>query len=87
MARTWQLQDAKNRLSEVVERALSEGPQTITRRGVSAVVVISLKDLEKLRKPKISLVGFLASSPLKGLQLDLERDKDPGRRVDLGLLA
>ena len=85
MPRTWQLQEAKNKFSEVVEKALSEGPQFITRRGVRTVVLISLKDLEKLHGPKTSLVQFLAGSPLKGLRLDLKRDKDPGRTLDLGV--
>jgi prevent-host-death family protein len=85
MPRTWQLQEAKNKFSEVVERALTEGPQTVTRRGIDAVVVISIRDLEALRAPKSSLVDFLSRSPLKGLELALERPKDVGRRVDLGL--
>lgn len=77
--------EARNKLSEVVDRALSEGPQTITRRSKQVAVVISTKDLERLRKPKGSLVQFLAASPLKGLRLRIERDKDPGRAVDRGL--
>jgi prevent-host-death family protein len=85
MPRTWQLQEAKNKFSEVVARAISEGPQTITRRGTSVVVVISAADLKKLHRPKKSLVEFLSSSPVKGLKLDLERDKDTGRTVDLDL--
>ena len=83
MPKTWQLQEAKNKFSQVVEMAISEGPQIITRRGVRAVVLISLKDLERLRKPKTSLVQFLAESPLKGMRLDLQRDKDSGRTLDL----
>jgi len=85
MMRNWQLQEAKNKFSEVVEKALSEGPQIITRRGVRTVALIALRDLERLRKPKTSLVEFLERSPLKGLKLDLKRDKDTGRTVDLGL--
>jgi prevent-host-death family protein len=85
MPKTWQLQEAKNKFSEVVEKALSEGPQVITRRGVRAVVLIALKDLEKLHRPKTTLVEFLAKSPLKGLRLDLKRDKDTGRALDLGI--
>jgi prevent-host-death family protein len=85
MPKTWQLQEAKNKFSEVVEKALSEGPQIITRRGVRAVALIALKDLERLRRPKTSLVEFLERSPLKGVKLELKRDKDRGRAVDLGL--
>ena len=76
MPKTWQLHEAKNKFSRVVEKAISEGP-----RGVPAVVLISWKDLERLRKPKATLVQFLAGSPLKRLRLDLERDKEPGRTL------
>lgn len=85
MPRTWQLQEAKNKLSELVDRALSEGPQVITRRGKDTVVVLPVKDFERLRKRKGSLVEFLARSPLKGVCVDLRRDEDIGRTVDLGI--
>jgi prevent-host-death family protein len=85
MPRTWQLQEAKNKLSELVESALSDGPQVITRRGEETVVVLSMRDFRRLERPKGSLAAFLARSPLHGLDLEVERDKDPGRTVDLGL--
>ncbi len=78
---TWQLQHAKNRLSEVVDRAVQDGPQVITRRGVETVVVVAVSDYRKLARPKQSLVDFLRASPLA--DLDLERDPDPGREVEL----
>lgn len=80
---TWQLQHAKNRLSEVVDRALRDGPQVISRRGVETVVVVSMNEYRKLAKPKEGLVDFLRASPLAGADLDLERDPDPGREIDL----
>jgi prevent-host-death family protein len=79
MPGTWPLREARKRLGEVVDRALAEGPQTISKRGRDCVVVISLKDLERLHGGKSSLVEFLARSPLKGLELDLAREKDTGR--------
>lgn len=81
MPDSWQLQAAKNRLSEVVDRALAKGPQTITRHGKPAVVVISVKDFNKRRKG--GLIEFFRNSPLKGVRLDLERSKDTGRDVVL----
>ena len=48
MNRVWQLQDAKNKLSEVVDEAMQNGPQLITRRGIEAVVVISFADYRKM---------------------------------------
>ncbi|MBI1860354.1 MAG: type II toxin-antitoxin system Phd/YefM family antitoxin [Deltaproteobacteria bacterium] len=78
----WQLQDAKNRLSEVVERALLEGPQIVTRRGTDSVAIISMKDFQKLTTPRTSLVQFFSQSPLKGMPVE-KRRKDLGRKVEL----
>lgn len=84
MKRTWPLQDAKNRFSEVVEQALKTGPQTVTRRGKEAVVVLSVRDYRKMRRPDSDLVSFLRRSPLYGIGLELERSEDDtGREVDL----
>lgn len=81
--RAWQLQTAKNRFSEVVDQAIEQGPQVITRRGAEAVVVISIEEYRRLRKPAIGLVEFFRSSPLAEEGLDLERDADEGREVEL----
>ena len=79
----WQLQEAKNRLSELVRKARAEGPQVITLRGRDAVVVMSANEFGKLSRPRGSLVDFFRKSPLAGVDLDLERSTDTGRRVDL----
>jgi antitoxin Phd len=79
MAHTWQLQEAKNRFSEVVDKAVDEGPQIVTRHGVEVVVVISIAHYRKLRGHRGSLVEFFAHSPLRNAKLDLSRDKDTGR--------
>ena len=79
----WQLQEAKNQLSEVVRKAQSEGPQVITLHGNDAAVVVSAKDYGRLSRPKGKLVDFFRKSPLIGVELNLVRDKDTGRRVDL----
>lgn len=80
----WQLQDAKNRLSELVRKAREEGPQTITVRGDDAVVVIAADQFRKItRRPKGSLVDFFRQSPLFGVELNLERNRDTGRSIKL----
>jgi prevent-host-death family protein len=79
----WQLQDAKNRFSELVETALRTGPQVVTRRGADAVVVVPFDTYRELTRPKGSLLAFFASSPLRGAGLDLTRDADTGRSVRL----
>jgi antitoxin Phd len=83
MGTHWALQDAKNRLSEVVDRAVREGPQTITRRGKTVAIVVSAEQFTKLSSPRGDLVSFLRSSPLVGEDLDLSRKDDYGRETDL----
>lgn len=78
----WQLQEAKQRLSEVVRRALREGPQVVTRHGKDAVVVVSLEEFERLKAKRGDFKRFLRSAPdLEGLEI--ARDRTPGRVVDL----
>lgn len=78
---TWNLTDAKNKLSEVVDLALTEGPQTITRRK-DAVVVISAADYAELAGHKPDFKEYLLQGT--GLdELDLARDRSPGRDVEL----
>ncbi|BCX88544.1 antitoxin Phd [Methylomarinovum tepidoasis] len=79
----WQLQTAKAKLSALVQRARKEGPQEITVRGEGAVVVLSHEDYERLLKRKPSLVEFLRQSPLREVDLTIERDKTPPRDIDL----
>ena len=75
--RTWQLQEAKARLSDLVKTAAREGPQEITVRGEAAAVVLSRADYDKLRgnRKTQNLSDFLLSSPLAGLDLDFEREQ------------
>jgi prevent-host-death family protein len=80
---SWKLQDAKNHFSEVVDSALTKGPQEVTKRGKHAVVILSFELYQQLIKPKKSLVDFFQSSPLKGIELDLERQRDTPRDMDL----
>lgn len=70
---TWQLQDAKNKLSEVIELALEQGPQLITRRGQKTAVVMSYREYAKTKKSQGRLSEFFRSSPLA--DIELERDK------------
>lgn len=80
-ANTWQLQEAKNRFSEVVNKAVTEGPQRVTRRGEEVVVILSIEEYNKLQKSKSNLLEFFRKSPLVGVELDLERDKSYPRDV------
>lgn len=84
MKNVWQLQEAKNKLSEVVREACEHGPQTITFRGKKKVVVVEAAEFEKLGKPMKGLWELIRESPLVGVDLDLERIKDYGRDIELG---
>lgn len=82
--RTWQMQEAKARLSELMKLAESEGPQDITLHGRSVAVVLSRSTFENLSGSKQSLVEFMRQSPLYGLE-DVEFVRDPSttREVEL----
>jgi antitoxin Phd len=81
----WQVQEAKQRFSELVRRALTEGPQVVTRHGEPAVVVIAVDQYERLRGQPADLAAFLldpAAPRFDDLDLDEVR-RDLPRDVDL----
>jgi prevent-host-death family protein len=80
---TWGVAKAKACLSAVIERALSEGPQTITRSGRKAVIVVAAEEWERKTKRKGNLVEFFASSPLRGSGVRIKRSNERPRRVVL----
>ena len=83
-SQSWKLEDAKAKFSEVVRRAHDQGPQYVTVRGKPTVAIIDVAELQRLLPPEttpVPLVEFLESLYVKGL--DLERDRDVGRDVDL----
>ena len=83
---TWQLQAAKARFGELFRRAQFEGPQLITRQRKESVVMISNDEYDRLigiaHQPK-SLLQFFRESPLVGVELSLERQKDEAREIEL----
>jgi prevent-host-death family protein len=82
--RQWKLEDAKARFSEVVRRAGTAGPQLVTVRGKEAAIVIAPEQYRQLLpKPArhLPLVRFLQGLGLD--ELDLERENDTGREIDL----
>jgi prevent-host-death family protein len=76
----WQLQEAKNRFSQVVEQALRQGPQIITRHGIEAVIVVSYREYRRLLLHQNKFSDFFGKSPLAGVELDLRRDQSGWRR-------
>ncbi|MCZ7588394.1 MAG: type II toxin-antitoxin system Phd/YefM family antitoxin [Gaiella sp.] len=79
---TWQLQEAKQRFSEVVRRALDDGPQFVTRNGKSAVVVLDVREYRRLKGATMDFKEFLMTAPDFSM-LDLERPADLPREIDL----
>lgn len=79
----WQLQEAKARFSELVERTLHNGAQIVTRRGKKVVVLLSYEEYRRLTAPRGNLAQFLLQSPLAGSELPIERDTSLPREVDL----
>ena len=78
----WQIQHAKARLSEVIERARSEGPQTITRHGTERAIVLSIEDYRALTANRPDFKEYLLGGP-KVDDFSIERERDTGRRVKI----
>ncbi len=79
---TWQVQTAKQRFSELVERAVNEGPQIVTKHGREAVVVLDIREYRRLLGVPMDFKEFLMSMPPID-DLEIERSKDVGRDIDL----
>lgn len=78
----YSLQDAKARFSELVGLCLNEGPQTVTRHGRNAVVVVAFDEYQRLTAPRTTLGAFLRAAPR--MELNVDRSREMGREVDLG---
>lgn len=83
MNNIWQLQEAKSKFSELVERALSDGAQIITRRGEKTVVILPFEEYQRMAGRSDNLAQFLLSSPLSGSGLKIDRDKRPPRNIEI----
>ncbi len=79
----WTVAEAKAKFSELIDRARSDGPQTITRKGRTAVVVVAAEEWERKTKRTGNLAEFFAASPLRRSKLKLERLKGGLRKADL----
>ena len=81
MSAVWQVQEAKNHFGELIDRALTEGPQTVTRHGKPVVRVVAVTDGEAKRATDgDGFLAFLLSAPkIEGGLPEMPRDTDPGR--------
>jgi antitoxin Phd len=78
----WQVQEAKTRFSELLDRASTEGPQTITRHGAERAVVLSIEDYRVLASYKPDFKGHLLGGP-KVDDFPVDRDPGKGRAIEL----
>ncbi|MEZ4528984.1 MAG: type II toxin-antitoxin system Phd/YefM family antitoxin [Desulfobacterales bacterium] len=79
----WQLTEAKKHLNAIIEEAVHTGPQILAYKGSKKAVILSIQEYERLSSSKMDLVDFFRDSPLYGMELDLDRDKDTSREVEL----
>jgi len=82
MRRRWQLQEAKQRFSELIRSVEADGPQVVTRHGEDVAVVISIAEYRHLCHEGENFKAFLQSAP--DLDLEISRPVQPARLVGLG---
>jgi prevent-host-death family protein len=82
-SQSWTVAEAKAKFSEIIARATSEGPQTITRRGRTAAVVVAAEEWQRKTKRVGNLAEFFAESPLRASGLKIRRLKQRPRKINL----
>jgi prevent-host-death family protein len=80
---SWTVAEAKAKFSEIIERAMSEGPQTITRNGHKAAVVVGADEWQRKTRRVGNLAEFFAQSPLRESGLNIRRIKQRPRKIAL----
>jgi prevent-host-death family protein len=86
----WQIQDAKQRFSEMIRAVTRDGPQVITRHGEDVAVVVDIAEYRRLTRPPVDLIGILLGGPKLDdaaagafAEVEAERKADFGRMIDL----
>ena len=82
-SQNWTVAEAKAKFSEIIDRAMSEGPQTITRKGRTAAVVVGAEEWQRKTLRAGNLAEFFAGSPLRGSNLRVRRIKARPRKIRL----
>ena len=82
-APNWTVAEAKAKFSEIIDRAMSEGPQTITRKGRTAAIVVGAAEWERKTRRSGNLAEFFAESPLRGSKLKVRRLKAKPKKISL----
>jgi prevent-host-death family protein len=86
----WQIQDAKQRFSEMIRAVAHEGPQIITRHGDEVAVVVDIAEYRRLTRPTVDLTGLLLGGPALSddavdvlAEVEAERKADFGRQIEI----
>lgn len=79
----WPVQEAKNGFCHLLDEAVADNPQIVTRHGRPIAVLVSYERFMKGEEPKESMGAFFRRSPLVGSGIDLERNRETGRTIDL----
>jgi len=82
-AQNWTVAEAKAKFSELIQRAMSDGPQTITRKGRTAAIVVGAEEWERKTRRTGNLAEFFAASPLRGSGMKVRRLKQLPRKINL----
>ncbi|TXL70216.1 type II toxin-antitoxin system Phd/YefM family antitoxin [Vineibacter terrae] len=82
-ANNWTVAEAKARFSELIEQAQAKGPQTVTKHGRTAAIVVSAEEWERKSKRIGNLAEFFATSPLRESGIEIKRRKDRPRKAAL----
>ena len=82
-SQTWTVAEAKAKFSEIIDRAMSEGPQTITRNGHTAAIIVDAKEWQRKTRRVGNLAEFFTESPLRESGLRVRRLKQSSRKINL----
>src|SRR5216684_9279685 len=80
---TWTVAEAKAKFSEVIDKAQSDGPQTITKNGRTTAVIVAADEWDKKTRRKGTLADFFAASPLRGSRVRIKRMRGRLRKAAL----
>jgi prevent-host-death family protein len=80
---SWTVAEAKAKFSEIIQRAMSEGPQTVTKNGRTAAVVVGAEEWQRKTRRVGTLAEFFAASPLRGSNLKVRRLRTKARKISL----
>ena len=83
LSNRWQLQEAQNKFSSLVEKARQYGPQIVTKHVEDVVVILDIVEYKKIITPRTRIIDFFKKSPFNDIGLEIERSKEISRDIKL----